>query len=157
MEHKEIELNNAKLRVWNDGTIERYLFERWRPLKGSKRQTKTNYTVHWTTINNKDYATSRIIGMTFLGLDIINRQTQIDHIDRNPLNNNISNLRIVSGQQNMWNQKIKKGYSWNSRNKKWMVRISVNGKSIHMGLYNTEEEAHNAYLEAKAKYHIIRD
>ena len=31
----------------------------------------------------------------------------------------------------------------------------VNGKKIHLGLFDTKEDAHNAYLNAKKIYHII--
>jgi hypothetical protein len=33
--------------------------------------------------------------------------------------------------------------------------IMYNGKNQHLGLYATEEEAHAAYLRAKAIYHVI--
>ena len=33
--------------------------------------------------------------------------------------------------------------------------IKVKGKKIYVGLFDNEEEAHQAYLEAKEKYHII--
>tara|TARA_R110000868_G_scaffold132036_1_gene342482 strand:- start:87 stop:452 length:366 start_codon:yes stop_codon:yes gene_type:complete len=42
-----------------------------------------------------------------------------------------------------------KGYSWNKVHKKWVAKIRVNGKVIYLGLYNTEEEAHAAYLAEK--------
>lgn len=46
-----------------------------------------------------------------------------------------------------------KGYYWSSQAKKWQVRISINGKYKHIGYYNTEEDARQAYLETKEKYH----
>jgi hypothetical protein len=78
----------------------------------------------------------------------------LDHINRDKTDNKISNLRIVDAQQNSFN-KTQKGYSWHKRNNKWQSSIRVNKKLIYIGSFDTEEEARNAYLEAKEKYHII--
>jgi hypothetical protein len=78
----------------------------------------------------------------------------LDHINRNPLDNRICNLRIVNHQENSFN-KDNKGYCFNKNKNKWQSQIMVNYKQIHLGLFNTEEEAKNAYLIAKQKYHII--
>ena len=79
----------------------------------------------------------------------------IDHIDGDKTNNNISNLRVVTSQQNQFNMRNIKGYTWCKRDKKWRAQIQLNKKGIHLGYFDTEEEARNAYLEAKKKYHII--
>jgi len=82
-------------------------------------------------------------------------KNQIDHIDGDPSNNRINNLRDVTPRQNMFNIKKAKGYSWHKRDKKYAAKIKVNSKNINIGYFITEEEAHNAYLEAKEKYHVI--
>lgn len=79
---------------------------------------------------------------------------ELDHIDTNKSNNKIDNLRIVTKSQQNQNRSFK-GISWHKMNKKWISRITVNGKTTHLGYFNTEEEARNAYLQAKEKYHII--
>lgn len=80
---------------------------------------------------------------------------EIDHINGIRNDNRIINLRSVSHQQNIWNQTKAKGYYWYKRDNKWQSQIKFNGKQICLGRYNTEEEARNAYLQAKEKYHII--
>jgi hypothetical protein len=151
----EIELNGAILKVFENGTIERFIYNKWRQLKGVEyKHYKYDYITHRTKINKKLYSTSRIIGYAYLGLDINSKTQIIDHIDRNPLNNILTNLRIVSHQQNTFN-KISKGYSWSKRDNNWKAQIRVNYKKMYLGSYDTEEEARQAYLEAKAKYHII--
>lgn len=80
---------------------------------------------------------------------------QIDHIDGDKSNNRISNLREVNNQQNQWNQVNAKGYHWDKATKKFKAYLKVNKKRIFIGRFKTEEEAHNAYLEAKSKHHII--
>jgi hypothetical protein len=77
---------------------------------------------------------------------------EIDHIDRDRSNDRIENLREATRGQNMWN-KGAKGYSWNRQNKKWMAQLSANGKRFFIGTYDTENEAHAAYLEAKKVHH----
>ena len=78
----------------------------------------------------------------------------IDHKDINITNNNIENLRVVTNQQNHFNRNCK-GYSWDKSRQKWQSRIKINGKVKFLGRFNTEDEAHQAYLEAKKIFHII--
>ena len=82
------------------------------------------------------------------------RDNLIDHINRNRLDNRIENLKLATHQQNMWNTNAK-GY-YKKPNGKYVVRIKLpDGKRKQVGTFNTEEEAHNAYLKAKNTYHII--
>lgn len=97
----------------------------------------------------------RIMGYTFLGLDIDNPKDQIDHQDGNKLNNSLNNLRVVNHQQNQWNRTTAKGYYWVKKSKKWGAQIRLNGKYIYLGCYSTESEARNAYITAKLIYHKI--
>lgn len=78
----------------------------------------------------------------------------IDHINGIRDDNRIENLRVVTNQQNNWNQVRAKGYT-KRPNGKYQVLISLNDKKIYIGTYDTEQEAHTAYLEAKLKYHNI--
>jgi hypothetical protein len=78
----------------------------------------------------------------------------IDHIDRNPSNNHISNLRVVNQYQNQYNTNPKGVYFRKDRNA-WYSTLVVKGKKIFIGYFNTEEEARNKYLEAKKIYHNI--
>jgi len=78
----------------------------------------------------------------------------IDHINGIRDDNRICNLRSVTHQQNLFNTKAK-GYTWRKRDNKWQSQINLNNKYIHLGLFDTEEEARNAYITAKEKYHIL--
>lgn len=80
---------------------------------------------------------------------------QLDHIDGDKSNNKINNLRDVTAQQNQWNRTTAKGFYWNKERKKFASYINLNGKMITLGLFTTETEARNAYLEGKKKYHTI--
>ena len=96
----------------------------------------------------------RLLAYAFLNLDINDPKLQIDHIDGNRLNNNINNLRIVNCQQNHFNRTTAKGY-YITPNNKYKAQIGTNYKTIKLGIYDTEEEARQAYLNAKIIYHPI--
>jgi hypothetical protein len=87
-----------------------------------------------------------------LGLNIDNPKIQIDHINRNPADNRVENLRLATKQQQMFNRNAK-GY-FLTRSGKYEASICVDGKSIYLGTYKNPEEAHQAYLDAKAIYHV---
>lgn len=80
----------------------------------------------------------------------------IDHIDRNPANNAIENLRDCSLSENQINKRPKrnsvsgyKGVTWNKAAGKYQAAIRIDGKSVHLGLFDTAKAASDAY-EAKA-------
>lgn len=77
----------------------------------------------------------------------------IDHINGDGSDNRIINLRDVKQQLNCFNKKNTKGYTKNG--KKFQAMIGINYKQIPLGTYETEWEAHKAYIDAKKIYHII--
>ena len=157
-EYREIEFEGVKLRVYKNGDIFRWYWIRGRMKIQNPYWKKSNIitsnTGYYTIKLNKRYNIHRIIAMVYLGLDITNTKNQVDHIDRCRTNNNINNLRIVNNQQNQWNNNAK-GYSLNKRVNKWQTYIYLNSKQINLGYFNTEQEASNAYQNAKKIYHVI--
>jgi hypothetical protein len=79
----------------------------------------------------------------------------IDHIDGNRSNNRIINLRDVNHQHNMFNMTKAKGYYYSSKKERYLAEIMLNYKKIFLGTFKKEQDARNAYLEAKKKYHVI--
>ena len=77
----------------------------------------------------------------------------IDHIDGNPSNNKLENLRDVPHSVNLQNRKaatIKNQTGFLGvvkRRKKFAAHIHRNGKQIYLGLFSTAELAHQAYKE----------
>lgn len=75
----------------------------------------------------------------------------IDHINGQKDDNRIENLRDVSRNQNQQNRNCHRnghliGTTFNKHAKKWQSQIVINGKQKHIGLFETEQEAHEAYL-----------
>lgn len=83
----------------------------------------------------------------------------IDHIDGNGTNNSIKNLRDVSCQVNSKNQKKsslnKSGFPGvrpYGKNGKFRAELRVNGKSLHVGVFSSAEEAAKERRKAALKH-----
>jgi hypothetical protein len=107
-------------------------------------------------INYKIYKAHQLIFMMFNGFF----PKMIDHIDGNPKNNKIENLRETTAVQNLYNSKIRndnssgtKGICWNKKQKKWRVYINVNKKRREIGSFKDLEIAELVAIEARNKYH----
>ena len=77
----------------------------------------------------------------------------VDHIDNNRLNNNLINLRYATCKENSQNATISKtntssvkGVSYCNVKNKYRARVCVDGVSIHLGYFNTLEEAKTARI-----------
>lgn len=86
---------------------------------------------------------------------------QIDHIDGSRSNNRINNLRDVSNDVNQQNRRWARSDNISSgligvgmKRGKWRARIQVGGVLRQIGTFDTPEEAHAAYLDAKRRLHV---
>ncbi len=80
----------------------------------------------------------------------------IDHIDRNPRNNRIENLREACKKVNAINSGLPvnnksgvKGVSWHKAGNKWTAQIKDDGVKIHLGSYEKLQDAVEARLKAE--------
>ena len=82
----------------------------------------------------------------------------VDHINGNGLDNHRVNLRVCTRQQNNGNQTPKrhtsrfKGVYRPSGRRSWIARIMVNYRPIHLGSFDTEEAAAQAYQKAAEQH-----
>ena len=152
---RKIKYEEGKLYVWREMSARGMLHNPdWFEAKGCI-DIQTGYRA--VMINNKSFKYHRVVYFIHnQEWDIHNscRDNLIDHIDQDKLNNNIENLRVVSHQQNIWNRKTK-GFHFHRKSGKYLARITLNTKRMTIGYFNTEDEAHQAYLNAKAIHHHI--
>ena len=140
---KEIQLSRGLVALVDDNFFEMLNKYKWH----AKPSRNTFYAE--TSIKNKDgkYIVTKMHRMIMgfpIGMDI-------DHVDRNGLNNQISNLQIVTERKNCCNRGIKKtsrfhGVSWHSQRGYWVARITIGKHYKHLGCFSIEEDAHTAYV-----------
>ena len=125
-------------------------------IKGTKAGCLDGRGYLQTKINNVLYKNHRLIFLMHHGY----LPKVIDHIDGNPLNNNFANLREASTSQNVMNAKLYctnksgiKNVCWNKKHKKWVVKLQINKKRIHFGMFEDIELAELVAHEARDKYH----
>lgn len=97
-------------------------------------------------VSGKHYKAHRVIWEMLVGP--IPDGMFIDHIDRNPANNRIENLRVVTPQQNSHNNGAK-GFCWVESKSKFMAYIKISNKSKTLGYFDNILDARSAYLRAK--------
>jgi hypothetical protein len=91
---------------------------------------------------------ARLVAMAFLPNP--EDLPEVDHIDRNPLNNNVENIRWASRSMNClnrrtWGKCCYRGVTWNKQCRKYMAQIRYHGRLTYLGLYDTPEEAASVF------------
>ncbi len=118
------------------------------------REIKSKHTQGYIKIVSRKFGEllAHQFGWYFIHKEIVE---EIDHINGVRDDNRIINLRAVTKQQNHFNRTKAKGYRYNYKWGKWTSKITLKGKQMYLGSFNTEEEAKEAYITAKQKYHVI--
>ena len=111
----------------------------------------------YITINYKKFLIHRLAWLYVYGEF---PENEIDHINGNPSDNRIGNLRSATRCENMNNvgkhtnnTSGYKGVSWSKEVKKWEAKIAVNKKRINLGYFDKLESAYNAYCQAAKNLH----
>jgi hypothetical protein len=120
-----------------------------------------NWYAQWRPDRQRFYAlrlgqreeNNRRIYMSRFILGLTDPKIGADHIDGNTLNNRRENLRPARGTENHANQtrpiKNSSGYKGVVKSgEKWVAQISVRGKSIYLGTFESLERAALTYAEA---------
>lgn len=103
-----------------------------------------------TTVNGRSYYLHRLVWLYHWG----EPPEMIDHIDGDPGNNRIENLRECCNASNQYNVPARKHnttgakgvvFHAKSRGKPWQARITVAGRKVSLGYHETKELAAAAY------------
>jgi len=147
---KEIQLTQDKVALVDDSDYEWLNQKKWCAKK---------FRSTWYAIRRSHSLSGKVVTMymhrAILGLDFGDPR-QGDHINHEGLDNRRENLRIVTHQENLWNQRNAKGYKRDKNSGKYCAKLQVNEKTVSLGNWNTPEEARAAYLSGKDTYHRIK-
>lgn len=147
---KEIPLSRGLVAVVDDSDFERVAEHRWY----ANRSRSTQYAYRWDKTARKWESMHRFI------LGVTGSTQQVDHANRNGLDNRRENLRLCSASQNQQNRaKFKSGDGMTSRYKgvsrcrnRWQSVIKVNAKIVRLGMFKTQVEAAIAYDHAAMRH-----
>ena len=155
---KHIPLTQGQFATVDDEDFERLSNYKWHAVWKDKPQT------YYAATNSIIDGNRRILHMhRFLMGVPKDHKSRVDHIDHNGLNNQKSNLRVCTHQQNCQNRAkhkfnihgLPKGVSFYSKKqleKPFRANICVNKKRINLGYFATKEEAATAYNVAASQY-----
>ena len=150
-DYRIINKNDTTIKCFRDGRIETLFIykngrEKW--IERTNKPHKDGYIR--IEIARKSYRVHRLIMEAFIGPS----EQEVDHIDRNKSNNNFHNLRYCTSSENNFNKDVcdnAKGYYWHKPAKKWKAQIRIDCTMKHLGYFDNEHDAHQAYLQAKAR------
>lgn len=148
--YNNYEISNGYVKVsMSNGSYMLCDIEDWENLKNR----------YWS-VNAVGYAVS--CGKDYFHKKITNTTSEIvDHINMNKLDNRKCNLRIADKKINSINRGLQsnnktgyKGVYHDRRYGTWNARVTVNRKTIHLGTFQTKEEAIAARKAGEEKYYL---
>ena len=109
--------------------------------------------------DKKHHLISRLVALAFIPNP--DNKPEIDHINNQKSDNSVENLRWATRSENMINRPKKegcaskfKGVYWNGKLQKWYAKYT-NIRQVHLGVYDTEEEANDAYLNYRKSLEVL--
>jgi hypothetical protein len=158
-DYRVMVLNDTTMKVFRDGRFHTYdnYHSKWIDRKIIPREN--DGYCHFSIGNpRKEYYVHHVIALCYLGEKPDGYQ--VDHINNIRTDNRLENLqylpKIDNDRKRLNNIKgqLIKGY-YLAKNGKFQARITHYGKIIYLGSYGTKEEARQAYIEGKLKYHGV--
>lgn len=129
----------------------------WKVDKGYKIKAGKKAGYHTSSgycsiqIDGQAYQSHRLAFLYMTSIMPSNKE-EVDHIDGNRLNNKWCNLRLGSKRQNQQNRDVHRaghlvGTCWHKDIRRWIASITINRKNKHLGCFDTQEQAHEAYKQ----------
>ena len=146
-----VEIPEEKYGIWSGlvWKVDRTGTARAGSVAGTLQQATTNpERKDWIVgIDGVRHLASRIIYCMTTGDETVN--AEVDHIDRNSLNNNAQNLRLdIDGLIQAVNRSKRRnntsgvvGVCWNKSSGKWIASVQENRKRKHLGYFVCKIEA----------------
>jgi len=146
---KRIPLTQGKFALVDDWWFEFLNQWKWSYQKVLSKSKEFEYAIRTVQAGKK-------ISRVYMHREVLNtpKGMETDHINGNGLDNRTENLRICTTSQNQSNRHAVTGtskftgVSWSEAAKKWKGGIKKNYKQIHLGYFDSEEEAAQAYNQA---------
>jgi HNH endonuclease len=121
----------------------------WRVSRGTVRAGKRAGTVDkgyiYIQADRRAHCAHRLIFLWHHGW----LPEEIDHINRNGLDNRIENLRAILPMHNVWHSDHGGGSDFHKASGKWRATIQEAGVKRFLGHFDTEEESRAAYRAAR--------
>lgn len=138
--------SEARCRAWN---------EAW---AGKPAFTAKNHGYHRGSLLGRQYLAHRVAWALHHGEW---PSLGIDHVNGNPSDNRICNLRPADQSENIQNAGIRSDNSSgcpgvHPRGGKWLATITIRGTSTHLGTFAAKGDAVAAYLAAKSTFHTFQ-
>lgn len=167
--HENLSLNNAPNEIFKDIPNYKgyYQVSNLGRIKNLKRKGILKERVLKSKINRygypcialygnnkrKTFTIHQLVAITFLNHKPNGYKLVVDHIDNNPLNNNLENLQLITQRENCSKDKKEGaskyiGVNWSKRNKKWISQIRIKGKRKYLGSFDNELKASQVYQKA---------
>lgn len=158
---KQIDLRHGYFALVDDEDYNLVAELAWFPLK---RRTRNGgdcivYAAHNMPRGTRRGGGRKCVLMHRVILGLRSDELLVDHLNSNGLDNRRCNLRICSHTENMRNRRLhvnnSSGYKgvYARDSGKWIANIHVDRKQIHLGTFDSREEAAEAYDDAARKYH----
>lgn len=123
----------------------------WRNKKANKAGSKTTNGYIQISVGGKRYAAHRLAWLYIYGYI---PEQQLDHINRQRDCNKITNLRLATQSTNNINKPIQKnnttgfrGVSYHITKKKYVARVGIDKRLVHLGYFETAQQAHDVYVK----------
>lgn len=145
--HERFEYKDGAL-FWKHHPLSLFGAERaWKAFNTKHAGKRVGRSVNgylYVPIKRRHYSIHRIIFFMFHGYE----PYIVDHIDGNPLNNKIENLRAATNSQNQANTRLSKantsgykGVYFHKSTGLWQASVRKDKKLIHLGLFQNIEDA----------------
>ena len=147
---KDIPGYKGRYQVSNEGRVKSLCYYGFPGKIGILKSTDGINGYPKVSLKGKFYMVHQLVAMSFLGHKPNRHNEVVDHINNNPKDNRLENLQIITQRENVVKSKkpreLPTGVTKNVKGSRYHAVTGIKNKRIHLGSFDTPEEAHEAYL-----------